>query len=338
MFSIRNSFSTSNIQLNESNHEKENEINSDSNENSPKRHHSEIRIEIKTRSKSEEKYPSENSNNNNISKSKKRVSFLNDPDQQQQLDSKLKSLFEETHTKKILTEKKELNELNSRLNNLVESIKQKKLCNDALEKEIKHEKLNTLSIYFDENEQYNTKVNCEARYRSQLAVELQQTKQSLNGESESNLRQKIRLTRLNYNLNKMQETYDLDLKENHGLKDKIHELERLNKEKETELCLLHERYDQESKMLACDAEKNIQLEEKCFELHNDLDREQTNRIDLECRIQTLLEQKKFEKEIFELMRNEFVKLSDCIKPINSTVNAIPGSGNFLFSFDSLCKK
>lgn len=57
-----------------------------------------------------------------------------------------------------------------------------------------------------------------------------------------------------------------------------------------------------------DVDKNAKLAEQLRVLMQNLDREQLKRVDLECRIQTMHERKKFDEEVSRIMKEELERL------------------------------
>lgn len=98
------------------------------------------------------------------------------------------------------------------------------------------------------------------------------------------------------------------MKYQHATKEKIRMLENQRAESLHELNYLKENYDSKNKALSDDADRNTKLQMQLRNLSDHLDAEQERRIDVECRIQTLLEKKKFDQELYRVMRDELERM------------------------------
>ncbi|RNA07338.1 Intermediate filament B, partial [Brachionus plicatilis] len=192
-------------------------------------------------------------------------------------------------------EKQELHELNSRLDQLVDAVKQKKSQNDELQERISQFRNELLYSSGD-------------GHRSRLDQDLQGAKVSLNSVSEVNTMSKIRASRSMYELDRLREKYDEEVRWQSRDHDKIRLLESQRTESLHELNYLKENCESKKKSLLDDSDRNERLREQLANLANGLDHEQESRIDLECQIQTLLEKKKFEQELHRVMRDELERL------------------------------
>lgn len=75
-----------------------------------------------------------------------------------------------------------------------------------------------------------------------------------------------------------------------------------------ELNYLKENVESKNKSISDDADRNLKLQQQLSSLSNQLDAELERRVDIECRIQTLLEKKKFDQELYRVMRDELEKM------------------------------
>jgi hypothetical protein len=196
-------------------------------------------------------------------------------------------------------EKQELNELNKRLDQLVESIKIKKQQNDDLQDKINNYKEDIL---------YANERGPNSKLKKQYDTDLDDAKRELNDISQMSTISKIRASRSMYDLDKLREQYDNELRLQSNNKDKIRMLENQRAESLHEINYLKENCESQSKALIDDADKNEKLRRQLKQLNDHLDEEQLKRVDLECRMQTLLEQRKFDEEIYRLMNEELGRL------------------------------
>lgn len=192
-------------------------------------------------------------------------------------------------------EKQELNKLNSRLDQLVDAVKQKKNQNDELQERISQFR-NELMYSSGEG------------HRSRLDQDLQGAKVELNNVSEVNTMAKIRASRSMYELDRMREKYDEEVRWQSKDHEKIRLLESQRTESLHELNYLKENCESKKQWLMDNSDRNNQLREQLRALTEALDKEQEGRVDVECQIQTLLEKKKFEQELHRVMRDELERL------------------------------
>ena len=192
-------------------------------------------------------------------------------------------------------EKQELNKLNSRLDQLVDAVKHKKNQNDELEERIKQFR-NELMYSSGEG------------HRSRLDEDLYGAKVELNNVSEVNTMAKIRASRSMYELDRLREKYDEEVKWQSKDHEKIRLLESQRTESLHELNYLKENCESKKQSLLDNSDRNNKLREQLNALTDALDREQGGRVDIECQIQTLLEKKKFEQELHRVMRDELERL------------------------------
>lgn len=94
------------------------------------------------------------------------------------------------------------------------------------------------------------------------------------------------------------------MKYQHATQEKIRVLEHQRAESMHELSYLKENYESKSKSLMDDADRIAKLQQQMRALSEQHDQEQERRIDVECSIQTLLERKKFDLELYRIMRDE----------------------------------
>lgn len=198
---------------------------------------------------------------------------------------------------RIVNEKKELNELNHRLDELVESLKMKKAQNDELQDRLAKIRENILYGNGDES-----------KYKKALDSDLESAKRELNHVSEMSTLSKIRASRSMYDLDKVREMFDDEVRYQHLTQEKIRMLESQRAESLHELNYLKENVESKNKSLSDDADRNAKLQQQLNALSDQLDTEQERRVDVECRIQTLLEKKKFDQEMYRLMRDELEKM------------------------------
>lgn len=192
-------------------------------------------------------------------------------------------------------EKLKLNELNGRLDELVNAIKQKKLINDNLEAEIKNYKDQVLN-------------HSDNSLRKQYTADLDEAKKELNNVSQLSSLSKIRASRSVYDLDTLRNKFDQEVKLQKSASEKISYLENQYSESLNEISYLKESCENRERSNLEDEDKNERLRSQITEISMRLDGELESRVDLECRIQTMLEQKKFEEEIANLMRDELEKL------------------------------
>ncbi len=195
-------------------------------------------------------------------------------------------------------EKEKLNELNNRLDLLVNRIKMKKLQNDELEKKIKSFKEDMMSATGDNG----------MKLKKQYTADLDEAKRELNEISQMSSMSKIRASRSMYELDRLREKFDTEIRLQTHAREKIQFLENQRAESLHELSYLKENCQQREKSIEEDADKNEKLRYQLNKLCNRLDCELEQRIDLESRIQTLLEQKKFEEELHKMYNEELNRL------------------------------
>ena len=196
---------------------------------------------------------------------------------------------------KLINEKEELNELNQRLNRLVDALKDKKCENEELEKRIYQHKEHV--------------INSGQGAKRQLESDLDHAKKDLNEVSELSSIAKIKASRSLYDLHRLKEKFDDELKFQTNAKEKIRNLENQRAQSLHELSFLRENFESKQRTMLEDASKNEKLRDQIRVLNDNLDREQERRIDLECRIQTLLEHKKFDQELNEIVLREMQQMS-----------------------------
>lgn len=198
---------------------------------------------------------------------------------------------------RIVNEKKELNELNHRLDDLVESLKLKKAQNDELQQRLTKMRE---GIMYGEDE--------ESKYKKAYDSELEKAKRDLNSVSEMSTLSKIRASRSMYDLDRVREMFDDEVRYQNATQEKIRMLENQRAESLHELSYLKENFESKNRSLLDDADRNAKLQQQLNSLSDQLDREQESRVDVECRIQTLLEQKKFDLELYATMRDELERM------------------------------
>ena len=201
----------------------------------------------------------------------------------------------ESQNDRLVNEKEKLNELNVRLDSLVEAIKQKKHQNDDLETKIKSYKEQVLSAG-------------DNSLRKQYTEDLDEAKRDLNNVSQMSSLSKIRASRSLYDLDRLRENFDAEIRQQSHTREKIKYLENQRAESLHELSFLKETCTNREAANQEEADKNERLRRQMSELSDRLDGELEQRVDLECRIQTMLEQRKFEVEINDIMREELERL------------------------------
>lgn len=75
-----------------------------------------------------------------------------------------------------------------------------------------------------------------------------------------------------------------------------------------ELSYLKENVESKNKSISDEADRNVKLQQQLNSLTEHLDSELERRVDIECRIQTLLEKKKFDQELYRVMREELERM------------------------------
>lgn len=196
---------------------------------------------------------------------------------------------------RIINDKSKLNELNTRLDDLVNAIKMKKLQNDNLELEIKNYKDQVLN-------------SSDNSLRKQYTADLDEAKKELNDVSQLSSLSKIRASRSLYDLETLRDKYEVELKLQTSTREKINYLENQRGESLHEISYLKESCENREKSNHEDEDKNEKLRQQIMDMSIRLDGEVESRVDLECRCQTMIEQKKFEEDINNLMREELEKL------------------------------
>ncbi len=197
-----------------------------------------------------------------------------------------------------INEKEKLNELNNRLDQLVSKIKMKKLQNDELEKKIKSFKEDLLSATGDKG----------MNLKKQYTADLDDAKRELNEISQMSSMSKIRASRSMYELDRLREKFETEMRLQSHAREKIQYLENQRTESLHELRFLKENCQQRERSIHEDGDKNEKLRQQLNKLCNRLDVELEQRIDLESRIQTLLEHKKFEEELHKMYNEELNRL------------------------------
>jgi hypothetical protein len=201
---------------------------------------------------------------------------------------------------RLLNEKQELNELNQRLDLLVDSLKQKKAQNDELQERIRKYRDEVLGASNDNSPQ--------SKLKRQYKHDLDEAKRELNEVSEMSTMTKIRASRSMYELDRLRQQYDDEMRFQTSEREKIRSLENRRADSLHELNFLKEDLELKQKSLIDDAEKNEKLRAKLKQLNDQLDNEQERRVELQCRIQTMSEKKKFDEELYRIMRGELGKL------------------------------
>lgn len=204
------------------------------------------------------------------------------------------NLVEDQNTR-VTNEKLKLGELNNRLDMLVNAIKSKKSQNDELEAQIKSYKDGMLN-------------SNENGLRKQYTDDLDQAKKELNDVSQLSSLSKIRASRSLYELDTLRDKFEAEVRLQNETREKINYLENQRAESLHEVSFLKDTCESREQEMKEDIERNDRLRDTISELSSRLDGELESRVDLECRIQTMTEQKKFEEEINNLMREELERL------------------------------
>lgn len=202
---------------------------------------------------------------------------------------------------RIISEKQKLKELNSRLRHLLDTIKYKKDLNDALIRDISTFKSNVTSIYTDER-------NEERMQRNNYNHCLIDLKKQLNFLSECNYLAKAKFTRCQASLLNEKIKIEEEIKLSHQDQEKIEMLERKKLDTQQELSMLKNSTCQINQTIRESDEANARIEMEISSLNSRLDRELEQKLDLEGRIQTLLEQKRFDLQVFNTIKQELLKL------------------------------
>ena len=201
---------------------------------------------------------------------------------------------------RLLSEKEELNQLNKRLDQLVESIKIKKAQNDDLQE--------TINKYREDLMCATVGKDGPSKLKAQYTQDLNEAKRELNDVSEMSSMSKIRASRSMYELDRLREQFDTEMKYQSNNREKIRMLENQRAESLHELSYLKENCESRTKSVIDDQDRNEKLRQQLKKLSDELDREQENRVDLECKIQTLIEQKKFNLDLNRVMKDELDKM------------------------------
>ena len=196
---------------------------------------------------------------------------------------------------RLVNEKEELNQLNDRLNLLVESIKVKKAQNDDLQE--------LINRYREELMHASN-----SGLKTQYSKDLDNTKRELNDVSEISTMSKIRASRSMYELDRLKDQFDTEMRFQNNNREKIRLLENQRAESLHELSYLKENCESKAQSIRDDSDKNVKLAEQLRMLIQNLDREQLKRVDLECKIQTMQERKKFDQDVSRIMRDELERL------------------------------
>jgi hypothetical protein len=195
----------------------------------------------------------------------------------------------------LTEEKKELNDLNTRLETLLELLKSKKAENDKLEEEINNYKKN----YQPTSKRVSS---------SQIGVDLFGARKDLNDLSNDNTIKKIRLARSMHDLDQLKERLNDEKNLQSNDKIKISSLEAQNSETLKEINSLRERFHLKEDYLIKIMEKNWNLLGDYHRLADDLDDSIETRVYIELDIQSLIEKRNFELELFKLMKIEIEKM------------------------------
>lgn len=151
---------------------------------------------------------------------------------------------------RLLNEKQELNDLNNRLDELVESLKAKKAQNDELQDRLTKVREN---ILYGE---------AESKYKKAYQEDLEDAKRELNHVSEMSSISKIRASRSMYDLDKLKEMFDDEMRYQTVTREKIRLLENQRAESLHELSYLKENYESRNKSLLDDADRNQKLRDQ----------------------------------------------------------------------------
>ncbi len=119
---------------------------------------------------------------------------------------------------------------------------------------------------------------------------------------------KIKATRSLYELETLRDKFEMEMRLQEKAREKLSYLEQQRTDTVHEIGFLRESCGNRERANMEDVDKNERLRQQLAELNLRLDGELEARVDLECRMQTMLEQKKFEEEIANLMRDELEKL------------------------------
>ena len=201
---------------------------------------------------------------------------------------------------RLLSEKEELNQLNKRLDQLVESVKIKKAQNDDLQE--------TINKYREDLMCATVGKDGPSKLKAQYTQDLNEAKRELNDVSEMSSMSKIRASRSMYELDRLREQFDSEMKYQSNNREKIRMLENQRAESLHELSYLKENCESRTQSVIDDQDRNEKLRQQLKKLSDELDREQESRVDLECKIQTLVEQKKFNMDLSQAMRDELAKM------------------------------
>jgi chromosome segregation ATPase len=193
-------------------------------------------------------------------------------------------------------EKRLLSTLNTRLEEQLELLKQKKAENDRLEQEI-------------ENYRRNYQTTGRVLNSSQIGIDLYNARRGLNSLSNDNMINKARFARSIRELDSLRERIneEIDLQQKDSMKIKSLESQIAQTNDEIQR-LKHEFMSKEDLLLTIN-EKNWRLLQDYNKLADNLDVSVKQHIFLEIDIQSLNEKKKFENELFKIMKSELDKLN-----------------------------
>ena len=111
-----------------------------------------------------------------------------------------------------------------------------------------------------------------------------------------------------YELDRLKDQFDTEIRFQNNNREKIRLLENQRAESLHELSYLKENCDARTQSMLDDSDKNEKLREQLRVATQNLDREQLKRIDLECKIQTMHERKKFDEDVSRIMKEELERL------------------------------
>jgi 23S rRNA pseudoU1915 N3-methylase RlmH len=208
------------------------------------------------------------------------------------------------HNEKMLAEKSELKELNGRLGRLIADVKNKKRLNDELQAEIRAFKNKVISTY-DPGE-----TGEEAASRAKLRDELASEKRRLNEISETRNFLNIKLFRSGVDSTFKRTVQEEESRHKKEDEAKVRALELTYRDGLNEILLLNDRFEYERAAVEKQADTVNSLRCQIDSLNDSLDCEVERRVRLEHQCELLNEAKRFEIEVYERLRAEFIGMLD----------------------------
>ena len=201
-------------------------------------------------------------------------------------------------TQSMEKEKSTMRTLNARLEEQLNELKQKKAENDRLEKDI-------------ENYKKLLKMPGRDVYSSQLGVDLYNARKGLNTLSNQNSVNKSRLARSLLELDSLRERINEEVEFQEKGRMKIKSLQLQIAQSSEEIQRLKHDFITNQNSLLLIIQKNWKLLQDYEKLSDNLDKAFETNVFFQIDIHSLNERKKFENELFKVMKNELQRMTLC---------------------------